>query len=277
MKTIYDFGAYTGFAFVYDLFMDNIPYDSWCTYLKSLLEQYHIKSGIIAELGCGTGNITKRLSNYGYDMIGIDCSEDMLSIAREKMMEEYDMMEKPPILYLMQDMRELELYGTVAAFISVCDSMNYLLEEKDLLQVFQVVNNYLDPSGIFIFDLKTEAYFERLGENTFAENREMASFFWENNYHKETKINEYDLTVYISENLLEDVEEEKEESNLFLRFDETHYQRAYSLEKIKELLEKAGMKFLAAYDAFSNHPPCADSERIYIVAQEQHQENKLYL
>ncbi len=77
--------------------------------------------------------------------------------------------------------------------------------------------------------------------------------------------------------MLENREEKKEESNVFLRFDETHYQRAYSLEKIKELLEKAGMEFIAAYDAFSNHPPCADSERIYIVAREQHQENKLYL
>lgn len=270
--------AYTGFALVYDQLMDNIPYDMWCNYLKDLLNQYGVRTGLIAELGCGTGNITKRLYNYGYDMIGIDNSEDMLAVAREKIIEE----KETSILYLWQDMREMELYGTVAAFISVCDSINYLLTEQDLLKVFRLVNNYLDPEGIFIFDLKTEAYFESLGENTIAENRPEISFIWENSYHKENKINQYDLTIYISEKILEQKENKEDNRNdfeepaVFFRFEETHYQRAYSLETIKRLLKQSGMEFIAAYEAFTEQVPKKESERIYIVARESYQENKYY-
>ncbi len=278
--------AYTGFALVYDRFMDNIPYDMWCGYLRKLLVKNGIASGLVAELGCGTGNMTMRLCGYGYDMIGIDSSEDMLAIAREKLFlqegisggESFGM----PILYLWQDMRELELYGTVAAFVSVCDSMNYLLEEQDLLQVFRLVNNYLDPGGLFVFDLKTEYYFEHLAENTIAENRPEASFIWENFYDRKTKINQYDLTIYASGEWLEEKAgsaeemEDAEEPKAFFRFDETHFQRAYSLAAIKELLEKAGMEFLSVYDAFTEQEPQEDSERIYVLAREGYQKNKRY-
>lgn len=276
MEAEYESNAYTGFALAYDQLMDNIPYDIWCEYLKNLLHKYGVKTGLIAELGCGTGNITKRLCNYGYDMIGIDNSEDMLAAAKEKITEERE----TSILYLLQDMRELELYGTVAAFISICDSMNYLLEEEDLLQVFRLVNNYLDPKGVFIFDLKTEAYFESLGENTIAENRQETSFIWENYYQKETGINQYDLTIYISEKMLEQEDGEEDNNNqpeAFYRFEETHYQRAYSLETIKELLKQSGMEFIAAYEAFTEQMPKRESERIYIIAREGHQENKHYI
>lgn len=279
--------AYTGFALVYDRFMDNIPYDMWCGYLRKLLMKHGIDSGLVAELGCGTGNMTMRLCEYGYDMIGIDASEDMLAIAREKLFLQAEADDKAerdscsdlfmmPILYLQQDMRELELYGTVAAFVSVCDSMNYLLEEQDLLQVFRLVNNYLDPGGLFIFDLKTEYYFENLAENTIAENRPEASFIWENFYDRKTKINQYDLTIYASEELLEEEYSDVEEPNVFFRFDETHFQRAYSLETVKALLEKAGMEFLSAYDAFTEQEPQEKSERIYVLAREGYQKNKLY-
>ena len=142
--------AYRSFAQVYDLFMDNVDYDSWSSYLIGLLKRYGVDSGLVLELGCGTGNMTERLARAGYDMIGVDCSEDMLEIAQEKKLES-----GLDILYLEQDMREFELYGTVRAVVSVCDSLNYILEEEELLQVFRLVNNYLDPGGIFLFDLNT--------------------------------------------------------------------------------------------------------------------------
>ena len=142
--------AYTGFAEVYDIFMDNVPYKEWSEYLISLLKEYGVSDGLVCELGCGTGKMTELLSMAGYDMIGIDSSSEMLSIAMRSRESDND------ILYLCQDMREMELYGTVKAVVSVCDSMNYLLEEDDLLTTFQLVNNYLDPGGVFIFDMNTE-------------------------------------------------------------------------------------------------------------------------
>ncbi len=142
--------AYTGFAAVYDRFMDNVPYAEWAEYVRELLEGYGIRDGLVLELGCGTGTMTELLAGYGYDMIGVDCSEEMLDAAMEK--REASGHE---ILYLLQDMREFELYGTVRAVVSVCDSVNYILEEQELCQVFALVNNYLDPGGIFLILIRT--------------------------------------------------------------------------------------------------------------------------
>lgn len=245
--------SYRSFARVYDLFMDNIDYPAWSEYLTGLLEEYGVKDGLVLELGCGTGSMTELLARKGYDMIGIDNSPDMLEIAMEKRdVSGYD------ILYLMQDMREFELYGTVRAVVSVCDSMNYVLEEEELLEVFRLVNNYLDPGGIFIFDLNTPYKYEELiGDATIAENREESSFIWENYFDEETRINEYALTLFI-----------REKDDLYRKYEEIHYQKAYDLHRVTELLREAGLEFVAAYDAFSREAPGEDSERIYLIARE---------
>lgn len=254
--------AYSSFASVYDLFMDNVPYESWCAYLTGILKEYGVSDGIVLDLGCGTGKLTRLLAKAGYDMIGVDNSEEMLEIARDAEYAEADAgiseIQKKNILYLLQDMREFELYGTVRAVVSICDSMNYILEEEELLEVFRLVNNYLDPGGIFVFDLNTVyKYKELLGETTISENRDEGSFIWDNYFDEENGINEYDLTLFIWE-----------KQDLYRKYEETHYQRAYDLETIKSLIKKAGMKFVAAYDAFTREPVKADSERIYIIAKE---------
>ena len=243
--------AYTSFAQVYDLFMDNVPYEQWAKRIEEILKAYGMESGILLDLGCGTGKLTRLMEEKGYDMIGVDNSIEMLDIAREA--------SKDNILYLLQDMREFELYGTVQAVYSACDSINYILEEEDLREVFSLVNNYLDPKGIFIFDINTRyKYEELLGENTFAETREEGSFIWDNFYDPEDEINEYDLTLYI-----------KDEDERFVRFQENHYQRCYDLETIKGLLEEAGLTFVAAYDDYSLEQAHEQSERIVVVAREK--------
>lgn len=291
-------GAYESFARVYDLFMDNVPYEEWGSYLTGLLREYGICSGTVAELGCGTGKMTRLLAAAGYDMIGVDNSEEMLEIAREAeyeadawsaaeawdeadetdALEEYAELGEPDepeesdepdepdesdelpnggILYLLEDMRELELYGSVRAVVSVCDSMNYILEEADLREVFSRVHEYLEEDGVFIFDLNTVyKYRDLLGETTIAENREEGSFIWENYFDEESAVNEYDLTLYI-----------REDGESYRRFEEVHYQRAYDLKTIDRLLADAGMELTAAYDAFTKEPVRDDSERIYVVAR----------
>lgn len=249
--------AYTSFAEVYDRFMDNIPYKEWCEYVTGLLNEYEIRDGLILDLGCGTGSLTELLADRGYDMIGVDNSEDMLQIAMDKREKS-----GKDILYLMQDMREFELYGTVRAVLSICDCMNYILEYEDLVEVFRLVNNYLDPGGIFIFDLNTIYKYETLmGESTIAEDREECSFIWDNYYDKESKINEYDLSLFI-----------KQEEDLYRKYTENHYQRAYSLEEVKKAINEAGMDFVAAFDAFTQNPVKDTSERIYIIARERGKE-----
>lgn len=242
------------------MFMDNIPYEEWCVYLTGLLEEYGVREGLVLDLGCGTGTLTRLLAAQGYDMIGVDLSDEMLEIAMEKQAEQMEQEDGIPgsILYLNQDMREFELYGTVRAVVSICDSMNYLMEYEDLVQVFKLVNNYLDPGGVFIFDLNTlYKYQEELGEQTIAENREEGSFIWENFYDEEEMVNEYDLTLFI-----------RQEDGRYQKYEETHYQRAYTLETVMQAIEAAGLELVALYDAFTKEPPREDSERVYFVARE---------
>ena len=244
--------AYTGFAEVYDLFMDNIPYEEWTDYVKELLFEEGVKEGIVLDLGCGTGSVTELLAKAGYDMIGIDNSEEMLDIAMEK--REASGLD---ILYLLQDMREFELYGTVNGVVSICDSMNYILEEEDLLLVFKLVHNYLDNEGIFIFDMNTSyKYREILADNTFAEDREESSFIWENFFDEEEQINQYDLSLFV-----------REEDGRYGKYEETHLQRAYEQETVEALIKESGLELLHVYDAFSKEEPAEDSERIYFVCR----------
>ena len=261
---------YTDFARVYDELMDNTPYEMWCGRLDRLIAAYGVSKperdaegildserNLVVDLGCGTGTLTEMLYQKGYDCIGVDNSEEMLNIAMDKKAESGS-----EILYLYQDMRELDLYSTVGTVISVCDSINYILEEEELLQVFRLVNNYLYPGGVFIFDFNTAyKYREVIGNTTIAENREDCSFIWENYYDPEEEINEYDLTIFV-----------QEEEDIFRRFTETHLQRGYTAEQMRALLEQAGLKVLEIMDSDTGEAAMATSERVYIVAKEQQKE-----
>ena len=245
---------YEDFALVYDRFMDETPYEEWCQFVVGRLKQDQITDGILLDLGCGTGSMTELLAKQGYDMIGVDLSDSMLDIAMEKRAQSGH-----NILYLQQDMREFELYGTVRAVICLCDSLNYLLEEDDLLTTFKLVNNYLDPNGLFIFDFNTVYKYETvIGDSTIAENREDCSFIWENYYDEETRINEYDLTLFIPE-----------AGELYRRYAETHYQRNYKVEQIVGFLQQAGLVCEGMYDDYTDAGVKADSERITFVTRKE--------
>ena len=243
--------AYEVFASVYDELMDNIPYDDWCTYIIEVLRKYGVDEGLICELGCGTGEITERLADAGYDMIGIDNSYEMLEVANEKKLDTGH----ESILYLMQDMREFELFGTVNAIVCVCDSINYLMELADITHVFRLANNYLESKGIFICDFKTRHYFKDVvADSTIAEDRDDVSFIWDNYYDEETRNNEYDLAVFI-----------KNEDESFIRYEENHFQHGFYMEEVLEAAETAGLEVEAVYDAFTTDAPKEDSERLYYI------------
>lgn len=256
-------GMYQDFAAVYDTFMDNTPYELWGERLDGLIRKYGVsrperdaedildsERNLVVDLGCGTGTLTELMYQKGYDMIGVDTSEAMLNIAMEKKEKTGS-----EILYLMQDMRELDLYSTVGTVFSVCDSLNYILEEEELLTVFSLVNNYLFPGGIFVFDFNTDyKYREVIGNTTIAENREDCSFIWENLYDPEEEINEYDLTVFVRE------------EDRFRRFTETHLQRGYTPEQISRLVRQAGLKILEMTDDETGEEAGPESQRVLVVA-----------
>ncbi len=289
--------AYTDFASVYDTFMDGTPYEEWGDFVCDLIEKYGVskpsgKAGIsgkksdagtpfdgmtenpdyateedseealleernlVVELGCGTGSFTQVLKRKGYDIMGIDLSPEMLDLARKKSAEV-----GLDIMYLEQDMRELDLYCTAGTIVSVCDSINYILEDDEVVETFKLVNNFLFPGGLFVFDFNTlHKYRDVIGDATIAENRDDCSFIWENYYHEDEHINEYDLTIFFKCD---------EEQELFKRSVETHFQRGYTLEEMLSFVKAAGLEFVSAIDADTHGNPSSDSERIYIVAREQ--------
>ena len=244
--------AYHAFALVYDRMMEEIPYEEWCNFVTDQLKKFGIEDGLMLELGCGTGTLTEMFDAMGFDMIGVDNSEEMLAEAVEKREQS-----GRSILYLNQDMREFELYGTVRAVISLCDTMNYLTEYDDLVNVCRLVNNYLDPNGIFLFDLKTDHYFKSIGCQSFCDADEEVSFIWDNDYDKEKRINSYALTLFV-----------QEEDNRYERFDEYHEQRAFSIDEVRCAIEESGMIFLAAIDK-NGAPATKDTDRVYIIAREK--------
>ena len=162
------------------------------------------------------------------------------------------------VSYLQQDMRNFELYGTVRAIYSTCDSINYLTKEKDLVKVLKLVNNYLDPKGIFVFDLKTVHFYRDVMANTVeAQNLDECSYIWKNYYDAGRHLNEYDLTLFIRE------------KDVYRKSEEIHLQRAYTLAEVKKAIQSAGMVFVKAFDEKDGGKVRPGTERMIIVAREK--------
>lgn len=244
---------YEGFANVYEHMMNNIPYDAWFEALKGYLEKNGITEGKICELGCGTGIMTEKFAGAGFSMIGVDQSVDMLALAKQKQEESGS-----EILYLNQNMEELELDEPVDAVISVCDSVNYLLQEDTMKSLFTRVKKYLKAGGYFIFDLKTVyCYRNLIGNQTWVEQDEEVSYIWENYFYEDQDINEYMLTIF----------KKQPDSELYERIEEAHYQRAYGVEHLREMLADSGLTMVECFDENMKKQPSESSERIYVVAK----------
>lgn len=256
--------SYTNFAEVYDRFMDNVDYTAWADDVDAMIRKYGItvphadgdeEKNLVVDLGCGTGTVTELLAKKGYDMFGIDLSEDMLNIALERKIENGS-----STMYLCQDMRDFELYGTAGTFVSVGDSINYLLTEEDVLAMFSRVKLFLYPGGIFVFDFKTQhLYRDVIGERTIAEDREDCSFIWNNWYNDSTHINEYDLSLF--------VERPRAGKDMFQKFEEVHRQRGYDLSEMKVLAQRAGLSWIVAVDSDTKKDVTDRTERILAVVR----------
>ncbi|MFV0439929.1 MAG: class I SAM-dependent DNA methyltransferase [Lachnospirales bacterium] len=252
MKDGIKMDIYNNFAKVYDTFMSDVPYDKWALFLDEVWKKYELNPKNICDLGCGTGTLTSILAKK-YNLIGVDLSPEMLMIARDKSSEK-----NLDILYIEQDMTEFHLGFNVDSIYCLCDSLNYLLEEAEVLDTFIQCNKHLAKNGLLIFDLNTEYKFKNMyGSNVFADNSEYGSYIWKNEYLEDEQINIYDVCFFIQKG-----------QNNYEKFDEYHEERAYSLSKIKELLEKANLEFLEAVNIDFTEVS-KTSERMYIIARER--------
>lgn len=244
---------YQEFADIYDVMMDEIPYETWFRRIHQFLCEREVTTGTICELGCGTGTLTELFADAGYDMIGVDVSPDMLAQAFEKKKDS-----GLDILYIQQDMTKLELSHPVSVVISLCDSMNYLLYEEDMRAIFLRVCKALEPGGYFIFDLKTRYCFEEiLGSQTRVEQDENMTCIWENYFYEEESVNEYSLTIF----------RRQKDSSLFDRTEEIHHQRAYGRIEVETWLRECGFEAVQCLDETMQGKPTDRCERIYFVAR----------
>ena len=257
---------YTSFARVYDRFMDNVPYEEWADRTDRLIREY-LPEGVressgedritVVDVGCGTGVFSELLCKRGYRVTGVDLSEDMLAEAyRRKETTGSD------ILYLQQDMRELDTGEAVLAAVSVCDCINYLLTPGDVVRCFKAVRNSLLPGGVFVLDYNTlSRYRDGIGDATIAESRDDCAFIWENYYHEEEHVNEYELTLFAA---LPGTDP-GEEGALFKRSVEVHFQRGYTPEEMREFAAAAGFDVVLEEDAEEEGGVRPDTGKVRIV------------
>ena len=233
--------------------MKDINYSEWADYIEKIFNTNSLKPSLVLDLGCGTGSMCVEMAGRGYDMIGADLSSDMLSCAREKLNDK-----GLDVLLLNQDMTAFELYGTVDAIISLVDSVNYVTNKRELKRMFKLVNNYLNPGGLFIFDINSPYKFEKiLADNVFYNVEDEICYIWQNYYDRKTKICEFDLTFFV-----------KQKDN-YERFDEVHQERAYSIDELKKVIDEADMEFCEAYGAFGLTRPDEKCERIFLVCRKK--------
>ncbi|QXM05579.1 class I SAM-dependent DNA methyltransferase [Crassaminicella indica] len=243
--------SYSAFAYVYDQLMDDVDYIGWVDYLEEIFKRYNKRPKNIVELACGTGNITNILAKRGYNLIGVDISEDMLFVAQEKARAM-----GVDVIYLNHDMRELFLPSELDSILCICDGINYIIDEKDLLNVFSSVYNHLKDKGLFIFDISSYYKLSNiLGNNTYAENFQEVSYIWENYFDEEQATCDFDLTIFIKE------------GDLYKKHEESHCQRAYKENEIIEKLKEVGFHKIETFEAFTFSKPKNKSERIYFVCE----------
>ena len=250
-----DKSAYTSLAAVYDRLNADIDYAEWADYIEAQFEKFGAAPiSSVLDLACGTGTMTAELAGRGYDMTGIDLSEDMLSVARAKCDGGRF---RHSVLLIRQNMAEFELYGTVNAVVCCLDSLNYLTKTDELARTFAHVHNYLDPDGLFVFDMNAPAKFERVyADNSYVLEDEGILCAWQNDYNAKSKLCDFYLSIFC-----------ETKNGLWQRFDEVQRERCYSLRTVRRLLTDAGFEICTEASDFYGGEINSDTERFYITAR----------
>jgi len=247
------YDSYSALSAGYDILNSETDYDAWADFIVEIFSRFGKGVESVLDLGCGTGAMTFALHGRGYDMTALDISPDMLCVARDTA---YDK-EITDILWLMQDMRSFELYGTVGAAVCCLDGINHLTGKGDLSRCFATVHNYLDPDGLFVFDVNTPYKFENFyGDNDYILEDEGVTVCWQNEYDKKNALCAFNLSVF-----------EELENGLWKRSDETIRERCYEKEELFASLEKAGFEIAGIFGGYDFSAPAEDSLRWYIVAR----------
>ena len=240
---------------IYDAVNRDVDYSAWADFIERIAKsECRVHPELVLDLGCGTGRMTLELARRGYDMTGVDISPEMLDIARceaERIKKGRD------ILWLCQDICELELYGTVDLAVSCLDTLNHLTSPKELEKCLSLVHNYLIPDGIFIFDINGKKKFESIyGSEVYVMEEKDTVCIWQNRYDERTRLCDFFITIF-----------KERDDGAYERYDDVQTERMYTLRAIKNKLKSTGFEFIGAYSDFVFTEADDNDERIYIVAR----------
>lgn len=246
--------SYDVLSLAYDQLTDNVEYEARSKYISGFFHRFGIADGILLDLACGSGRLTVLLAQMGYDMIGADASAGMLSYAQARAADA-----GVDVRFICQDMRDLDLYGTVRGCVCSLDSINHLTSLADVQTVFQKVSLFTEPGGLFVFDVNT-IYKHRyvLKDNVFAFETDDFFLTWQNELQPDgvTVCNTVDL--FYTEN-----------GGVYRRESESFLEKAYSVGALQKVAESAGFEICGIYDDMTAHPPTPLSERIYFVCRKK--------
>ena len=246
--------GYKDFAFFYDLLMKNADYESRFDYIIGLPAENGIGEGILLDMACGTGTLSKMFAQKGFDVVGVDASEEMLSKAQEKKLEEnFD------ALFLCQKMEELDLFGTIDAAVCTLDSLNHVTEKEKIREIFRRVALFMNDSGVFVFDVNTLfKHREVLGNNAFVFDTENVFCAWQNTLLEDGETTQIDLDIF---------ESDEEEDDVYVRYSEEFFERGYELDFLKKTLEQFRFEVVGIYDDMTKEPIKENSERAVFVCK----------
>jgi ubiquinone/menaquinone biosynthesis C-methylase UbiE len=246
--------SYQQLANIYDRLMEDAPYDEWLLFIERISKKYNHSIKNIIDLGCGTGTIAIPLAKEGYNVIGVDLSEDMLSMAQQKSRNE-----GVSVQWLQQDMSKFEVPDSVDTILCFCDSLNYITDAKLVQDTFQRVYDHLSPSGLFLFDTHSIYKLEHIfGDNMFGSNDEELTYIWQSFYDYDKRIVDHELSFFLENG-----------SGLYHRFNEFHQQKGYLAEELSTWLLEAGFELKELIADFQDQEPTAQSERLFFVAQKK--------
>lgn len=252
--------GYGGFAFFYDRLTENVPYKEIAQQIEQYVENFGGRKNILLDLACGTGTLAEEFASRGFDVIGVDSSEEMLGCALEKKFDSGN-----EIQYIRQDMRAIDMYGTIDVTICTLDSLNHLSSAADVLEVFKRVSLFCEAKGLFIFDLNTlHKHRDVLGNNSFIYSYDDLYCGWQNEYDNSDDSVHIYIDIFWQE---ENEPEPRSENEVYGRYFEDLTEIYISREELMEIINSCGFELLAEYDGYSTCPPTEDSERIVYVCR----------
>lgn len=246
--------GYAEFSGVYDILTQNVDYPQRADYIADLLSQNGVTGGILLDLACGTGTLSVEMAKKGFEVIGVDASGEMLSIAMNNAFEA-----EQNILFLCQQMQQLDLYGTISCAICTLDSINHLTEKADIQAAFDKVSLFMEKDGIFVFDVNTiYKHREILADNSYVYEADGVYCVWQNTLERDTDTVRIDLDIF-----------EEIEPDIYERTQESFCERAYEISELEAMLTKAGFETVAVYDELTQQQPHEKSQRVFITARKK--------